>query len=95
MLPPGDDAGPGCGHECCAFEGDCLAVQAEVELSDAIADRLHRHDVGAAMAHALGLGDDEGELFEVIAYSSDLVCRIAAGELLVAALERLAQAEAA
>jgi hypothetical protein len=77
------------------FEGACLINQAEQELADAIADRLHRHDVGATMARAIGLGDDEGPLFEVCCYSSDLAARLAAAEMLCGALLDLAASEAA
>ncbi len=89
------DAGPGCGHDCCAFVRACLLDQLEAEILDEIQDREQRRARGRELAHALGLGDDEGRLLEVIAYSSDISCRIAAGELLVDALERLAHAEAA
>lgn len=83
------DAGPGCGHSMCLFERDCLIRQSEVELEGAIAGRQERREMGRDLAARLGLGADEGKLFEVVAYSHDLGCRIAAGELLVGALERL------
>ena len=83
------DEGPGCGHELCAFERDCLVVQATVELQAARADRQHRDRMGRRMASRLGLGPDEGPLLEVIAYSPDLGCRVAAAGMLVGALERL------
>jgi hypothetical protein len=86
------DAGPGCGHDLCAFERDCFVLQAAVEREAARADRAHRLEMGRRLAHALGLGDDEGRLLEVIAYSPDLGCRIAAGAMLVGALERLVDA---
>jgi hypothetical protein len=70
-------------------------LQAEVELQAARDDRRHRERMGRCMASLLGLGDDEGRLLEVIAYSPDLTGRIEAGELLVKALERLAETRAA
>lgn len=83
------DAGPGCGHALCLFERDCLVFQAEAELEDAVAGRQERREMGRTFARRLGLGDDEGRLLEVIAYSPDLGCRIAAAGMLVGALGRL------
>jgi hypothetical protein len=59
------------------------------------ADRLHRRNMGRLLAHSLGLGDDEGRLLEIIAYSPSLESREAAGAFLVRALARLATPEAA
>jgi hypothetical protein len=73
----------------CLFERHCFIVQAEAELVAARADREHRRAMGRDLARALGLGDDEGRLLEVIAYSPDLGCRIAAAGMLVGALERI------
>ena len=95
MTTDRPDAGPGCGHSMCLFERDCLILQAEAELEAARADRLHRREVGRLLAEALALRADEAPLFEVACYSPDLSCRIAAGALLVAALERLADERAA
>jgi hypothetical protein len=78
--------GPGCEHECCAFESLCLVVQADLELFDTQVDRLARHDMGRALAAALGLGPGAGRLIEVALHSPDLRVRIAAADLLVAVL---------
>jgi hypothetical protein len=85
------DDGPGCGHEPCLFLSECAVVQAEAERAEAYLDRLDRREMGRDLAHKLGLSDAEGPLFEVVAYSPDLACRIAAGDLIVGALERLAR----
>ena len=66
-----------------------------MEQAAAIDARHHRREMGRTLALALGLGHDEGRLLEVVAYSPDLGCRIAAGERLVAALARLADPRAA
>jgi hypothetical protein len=85
------DDGPGCGHELCLFERDCLVLQAEADLQAARADREDRARMGRRLAARLGLGPDEGRLLEVIAYSPDVGCRLAAAGMLVGALERLAR----
>lgn len=87
--------GPGCGHSLCLFERDCLVIQAEDELQACRAGREHRREMGRDLAGRLGLGNDEGRLLEVFAYSPDLGCRVGAAERLVAALERLADPRAA
>jgi hypothetical protein len=94
LAPPAAE-GPGCGHELCLFERDCLVVQAEAERVEAELDRTHRAEMGAELADRLGLGPDEGRLLEVIAYSPDLAARIAAADELVEALWRIARGRAA
>lgn len=94
MIADRASDGPGCGHELCLFERHCLVLQDEVELEAARADRVHRREMGLALAHAIGLGADEAPLFEICAYSPDISCRIAAGELIVGALERLSKCAA-
>ncbi len=86
LTPIESSDGPGCGHAVCLLERTCVLVQAERELLDHRADRAHRLHVGRTLAHCLGLGGDEGRLLEVVAYSPDLGCRIAAADMLVAAL---------
>jgi hypothetical protein len=76
----------------CLFERHCFVVQAETELLDAVSDRAYRREKGRTLAHALRLGDDEGRLFEVVLYSSDLSSRIVAGALLCRALSEIAGA---
>jgi len=65
--------------------------QDEAELVAARADREHRREMGQRLAHAVGLGDGEGRLFEVIAYSPDQAQRIRAADMLVAALRCLSR----
>ena len=89
------DGGPGCGHDLCLFERDCLVLQADAELQAARINRRHRARMGRCIAALLGLGEDEGRLLEVIGYSPDVGCRIAAAAMLVGALERLAAGRAA
>ncbi len=86
---------PVCGHDVCAFERDCLRAQADAEFRDAVADHKHRRELGSALAHSLGLGDDEGRLLEVALYSPDPGCRVAAAGMLAGALERLGEGRAA
>jgi hypothetical protein len=78
--------GPGCEHDLCAFERDCLVIAADLELFHAQVDHLRRHDEGQSLAAALGLGPDEGRLIEVALHSPSLACRVAAADLLVAVL---------
>jgi hypothetical protein len=85
------EAGPGCGHALCLFERDCLVLQADAEFQAARGDRQHRERTARYMASLIGLGEDEGRLLEVIAYSPDFECRLVAAGMLVGALERLAQ----
>ena len=75
----------------CLFERHCLVIQAEVELVDAIPDRVSRRHKGRALAHTFGLRDDEARLFEVVLYSPDRDSRIAAGQLLCHALSGVAE----
>jgi len=80
-----------CGHDTCLFQRTCLVVQAEFELFEAREDRARRRERGRSLASAVGLGDAEGELFEVVLYSSELPLRIRAAELLCVALDRVAK----
>lgn len=91
---PTTDDGPGCAHSLCLFRSMCWLDELDVMIANRREELAQRRATGLAHAHALGLGADEGELISVICYSSDLSCRIAAGELLVAALQRLAEAAA-
>lgn len=74
--------GPGCGHEICILERDCLVIQAEVELEAARADLAHRHHVALLLCRYLGLAEDVAAVAEVAFYSRSLEARIRAGELL-------------
>lgn len=88
MLPPGDDDGPGCSHECCLFERDCLVVQAELELLEARADNLVRRERGADLLHAMGAPLELLPLLLVALHSPAVRTRVAAAGLLQVELVR-------